>query len=82
VRIEIPPAGAKSFALRFDKPGSTESVACMGADREVGLRLPDTLKAQDLEPLPVAGLDDVASQFRGIPGAHVDDARLTVEVLQ
>jgi hypothetical protein len=81
-QIEIPPAGTKSFALRFDKGGATESVACLGADREIGLRLPDKLKAQDLEPLPVSGLDDVAAQFRGIPGATVDDARLAVEVLQ
>jgi hypothetical protein len=82
VRVEIPPAGTKSFALRFDKPGATESVACLGADREVGLRLPDRLKAQDLEPLPVSGLDDVASQFGKIPGARVDDARLAVEVMR
>jgi hypothetical protein len=82
VLTEIPPTGSKSFALRFDKAGSTEAVACLGADREVGLRLPDKLKAQDLEPLPVSGLDDVAAQFRAIPGARVDDARLAVEVLQ
>jgi hypothetical protein len=82
VQIEIPPAGTKSFALRFDKPGGSEAVACLGADREIGLKLPDKLKAQDLEPLPVSGLDDVASQFRGIPGARVDDARLAVEVTQ
>lgn len=81
-QIEIPPAGTKSFALRFDKGGVTESVACLGSDREVGLRLPDKLKAQDLEPLPVSGLNDVAGQFRSIPGATVDDARLAVEVLQ
>jgi len=81
-RIEIPPAGTKSFALRFDKPGGTEAVACLGADREIGLRLPDKLKAQDLEPLPVSGLDEVASQFRNIQGARVDDARLAVEVMQ
>jgi len=54
----------------------------MGADREVGLRLPDKLKAGDLEPLPVSGLDEVSSQFHGIPGARINDARLTVEVLQ
>jgi hypothetical protein len=57
-------------------------VACLGSDREVGLRLPDKLKAQDLEPLPVSGLDEVASQFRGIQGARVDDARLAVEVMK
>jgi hypothetical protein len=81
VQIEIPPAGTRSFALRFDNPGS-EAVACLGSDREVGLKLPDKLKAQDLEPLPVSGLDDVASLFRGIQGARVDDARLTVEVMK
>jgi hypothetical protein len=81
VQIEIPPAGTKSFALRFDNPGS-EAVACLGSNREVGLKLPDKLKAQDLEPLPVSGLDDVASLFRGMQGARVDDARLTVEVMK
>ena len=79
-RMEIPPAGRTSFAIRFDKAGTTEAIACMGADREVGLRLPNQLKAQDLEPLPLSGLDDVAAQFRNIPGARVDDARLAVEV--
>jgi curli biogenesis system outer membrane secretion channel CsgG len=82
VQTEIPPAGAKSFALRFDKGGSTEAVACLGADREIGLALPDKLKAQDLDPLPVSGLDDVAAQFKAIPGARVADARLAVEVMQ
>ena len=78
----MPPAGQQSFALRFDKPGGSEAIACLGADREVGLRLPDRLKAQDLEPLPVHSLDDVAAQFQAIPGAQVADARLAVEVLR
>jgi hypothetical protein len=79
-QIEIPPAGRKSFAIRFDKAGTQESVACLGADREVGLRLPNQLKAQDLEKLPVSGLDEVAARFREIPGARIDDSRLAVEV--
>ncbi len=82
VQVEIPPAGTKSFALRFDKAGVHEAVACLGADREVGLTLPASLKAQDLEPLPVSGLDDVASAFRRLPGARIDDARVAVEVMQ
>jgi curli biogenesis system outer membrane secretion channel CsgG len=81
-QIEVPPAGQQSFAIRFDKPGGSEAVACLGADREVGLRLPDRLKAQDLEPLPVHSLDEVAAQFREVPGAHVADARLPVEVMR
>jgi hypothetical protein len=82
VQLEVPPAGQQSFALRFDKPGGSEAVACLGADRELGLRLPGSLKAQDLEPLPVHSLDEVAAQFRAIPGARVADARLAVEVLR
>jgi Domain of unknown function (DUF4384) len=81
-QIEIPPAGRGSFAIRFDKPGGNETVACLGADREVGLRISDRLKARDLEPLPVSGLDEVAMRFREVPGAQVTDARLSVEVLQ
>jgi hypothetical protein len=57
-------------------------VACLGADREVGLRLPDALKAQDLAPLPVQGLSQIAAEFHAIPGAQIDDARLAVEVIQ
>ena len=82
VRMEVPPPNGKTFAIRFDRPGGSETVACLGADREVGLRLPDRLKAQDLEPLPVRGLDEVANRFREVPGAQVNDSRLTVEVLR
>jgi hypothetical protein len=81
-QIDIPPAGQKSFAIRFDAPGGAEAVACLGADHEVGLHLPDQLKAQDLEPLPVSGLGEVAEQFRAVPGAQIADARLPVEVLK
>ena len=81
-QIEVPPAGQKSFAIRFDKPGGFETIACLGANQEVGLRLPDKLKAQDLEPLPVSGLDEIATQFRGVPGVKIGDARLTVQVIQ
>jgi hypothetical protein len=81
-RIEVPPEGQRSFAIRFDKAGGNEAVACLGADREIGLRLPDALKAQDLAPLPVQGLDDIAARFRAIPGGRIDDARLAVEVMR
>lgn len=81
-RIEIPPAGERSFSIRFDRPGGTESVACLGSSSEVGLRVPERLKAQDLEPLPVSGLDEVATQFRSVPGTQIADARLAVEVLK
>ena len=73
-RIEVPPAGPKGFEIRMDRAGGRESVACLASNREVGLLLPDALKAQDLQPLPVNSLDEVAAQFRAIPGAQVDAA--------
>jgi hypothetical protein len=44
------------------------------------MKLPNTLKAQDLAQLPVHSLDDIAATFQEVPGARVDDARLDVEV--
>lgn len=81
-QIEVPPAGQQSFAIRFDKPGGSETIACLGANQEVGLRLPDKLKSQDLEALPVSGLDEVAAQFRGVPGVKIGDTRLAVQVIR
>lgn len=81
-QIEVPPPGQQSFAIRFDRPGSRETIACLGADRDVGPRLPAQLKAEDLSPLPVSSLDQVVSQIRGASGAQVTDARLTAEVVQ
>ncbi|MGE3481484.1 MAG: DUF4384 domain-containing protein [Gammaproteobacteria bacterium] len=79
-RVEIPPGPQRAFDIRLDRAGGRESVLCLAADREVGLRLPDALKAEDLQPLPVRGLEDVAAQFNAVPGARVDSAVLAVEV--
>lgn len=78
--VQVPPEGSGAFSIRFGKAGVPEGVACLTADREVGLLLPAELKRQDLEPLPVRSLDDIAARFRAIPGVHVDDARLVIEV--
>jgi hypothetical protein len=77
--VHIPPAGG-AFAIRFDRPRTREAFLCVAADREIGMKLPNTLKAQDLAQLPVHGLDEIAAAFQEMPGAHVDDARLDVEV--
>lgn len=77
--VRVPPANG-AFDIHFDKAGGHEAVACFTAGREVGLRLPDPLKAQDLAPLPVRELDEIAAQFRALGGERVHDARLTIEV--
>lgn len=82
VITEVPPQAVKSFAIRFDKAGGEEQVACLGAHEEVGLRLPEQLKANDLEPLPVSSLNDMAARFRQSARTDISDARMTVEVMR
>ncbi len=78
--IEVPPFAGTAFSIRLETPGAPERVACLAADREVGLLLPAELKRPDLEPLPVRSLDQVAALFRGMRSVRVEDARLTIEV--
>jgi hypothetical protein len=78
--VEIPPGSDKPFNIRFDKPGSRETVACLTSDLELGVKLPAALKMEDLEPLPVRSVDDVAAIFRSIAPSRTDDARLAIEV--
>jgi hypothetical protein len=80
-QIQIPPTGA-GFAIRFDRPRTHEAFLCVAANREIGLRLPNRLKAQDLAQLPVRGLDDISASFHELPGARASEARLDVEVTQ
>jgi hypothetical protein len=77
--VEIPPGGTP-FNIRFDTPGTRETVACLASDLEVGVKLPEALKVEDLVPMPVRSIDEVADQFRRIAPSHVDDARLRIEV--
>ena len=62
--VQIPPGPSRSFSIRFDKRRAREAIACLAAPTEFGLRLPQQLKAQDLAPLPVHGLDDLIDNFR------------------
>lgn len=80
--IHIPPAAGSTFSIRFDRPRAREAVACLGANREAGLLLPAPLKAQDLAPLPVPGLDAVVAAFRAVGGTGVQEARVLIEVTQ
>jgi hypothetical protein len=81
-QVEVPPAGSDAFSIRFEQPGMPEQVACLAADHEVGLLLPPELKLQDLKPLPVRRLDEVAQHFRRTAGVLIDDARLPIEVMR
>jgi peptidoglycan hydrolase-like protein with peptidoglycan-binding domain len=78
---EIPPAAGKAFAIRFDKSPAKEAVACVASTLELGLKLPDQLKAQDLAPLPVRGLQDIVRKFRQLGGNQMTEGWLPIEVM-
>lgn len=81
-QIDIPPGNPGPFQIRFDRPGSRETVACLASDLELGLTLPDALKTKDLEPLPVRSIDDVVSRLDAAGRGHVSVSRLPIEVVR
>jgi hypothetical protein len=79
--VEIPPGAGKAFAIRFDKSHAKEAVACVASSMELGLKLPNQLKAQDLAPLPVHGLQDIVDSFRQLGGSQLTEGWLSIEVM-
>jgi hypothetical protein len=79
--VEIPPGAGKVFAIRFDKSHAKESVACVASSVELGLRLPSQLKAEDLAPLPVRGLQDIVGSFRKLGGSQLTEGWISIEVM-
>jgi curli biogenesis system outer membrane secretion channel CsgG len=77
--MAIPGKDAR-YGIVFDKPGASEEVLCLASEREVGLRLPETLKQKDLTPLPVGSLDDVVQAYRKADTTRTADARLPIKI--
>jgi curli biogenesis system outer membrane secretion channel CsgG len=79
--IEIPPGAQKPFNIRFDKRHAREAVACISSPLELGVKLPDPFKVQDLEPLPVSSLKDVVESFRRAGKGQISEGWLPIEVM-
>ena len=56
--------GAAPFDLVPERPGATEEVLCVAAGSEIGRNLPPLLQAEDLTPIPVESMDEVARLLR------------------
>jgi peptidoglycan hydrolase-like protein with peptidoglycan-binding domain/curli biogenesis system outer membrane secretion channel CsgG len=81
-QVEIPPGYEKPFNIRLDSVGDNEAVACFASPQEVGLSLPDSMKLDDLKPIPKATLQTVTDAFNKIPGANIRTKRLTLRVVK
>jgi curli biogenesis system outer membrane secretion channel CsgG len=76
----VVPGRSAPFQIVFEKAGAREEIACIAAELEIGVKLPDALKMQDLTPLPVRTLDDVETAFDGLGEGQVVSARLPITV--
>jgi curli biogenesis system outer membrane secretion channel CsgG len=78
--VNIPPGREKPFNITLDRAHAKEAVACVAAPTELGVKLPDKLKKQDLEPLPVHDLKDILNTFHQL-GGQINEGVLPIEVL-
>jgi peptidoglycan hydrolase-like protein with peptidoglycan-binding domain len=74
------PGQQSGFDIVFDRPGANEQIVCVASRKELGLRLPQQLKTQDLTPMPVQSVDEVVAAFREIDRSDVVEARLPIRV--
>ncbi|WP_448203133.1 DUF4384 domain-containing protein [Azospirillum sp. sgz302134] len=79
-QVEVPPGAQKPFNLRMDRPGADETIACVVSPDEIGTRIPDLYKAEDLQPIPGATLADVLGAYNSIQGTSVRSRQMKMQV--
>ena len=80
-QIEVPPGAQKPFNLRMDRPGAAETIACVVSPDEIGTRIAERFKIEDLQPIPGATLADVLGAYASIQGTSVRSRQMAVQVL-
>lgn len=80
-QVEVPPGAQKPFNLRMDRPGASETIACVVSPDELGTRIADRYKTEDLQPIPGATLADVVGAYGSIQGTNVRSRQMAVQVL-
>lgn len=78
--VEIPRDDA-GYRIIFPKPYVQEEVVCLATPRDVGLELPQYLKADDLTPIEgLTSLDTLIAEFRRISRDSLAVDRLVADV--
>jgi hypothetical protein len=80
-RVRVPDESAQ-FEMVMEGPTDREEVLCVASELELGLKLPEHLKAADLTPLRVTSLDEIAQIFRRVGRGQVVEVRLPIRVVQ
>jgi hypothetical protein len=79
--VDIPPGSDHAFDIRFEQGRAKESVACVASNDELGAKLPDQLKGEDLAPLPVTSLQDIVGKLRQLGAGPSTEKWLPIEVM-
>ena len=79
-QLVVPGADAR-FEIVFEHGGAREEIACVASELELGVKLPEQLKLQDLSPLPVGSLDEVMAAFDGLGQGAIAQARMPIQVV-
>ena len=69
------------FAIEFEAAGSREEVLCIASRDERGLQVSDALKTEDLTPIPVGSLEEIAASFKRTGADEYAEARLPISVV-
>ncbi len=72
--------GNAPFDLVPERAGAIEEVLCVAAGSEIGRRLPEVLQAEDLTPLPVQSIDQVAEMLRAASPNGIAASRVKITV--
>lgn len=77
--LSIPGAHAQ-FEIVMEEAGTEEEVLCMASREELGIRLPKQYKQDDLVPLQIGSLEEVASTFSALEQTTTVDQRIRMRV--
>lgn len=80
-RIDIPGPNA-GFSIEFTEADQRPEVLCLASKRDLGAKLPASLKVADLEPVSVASLETVVQVFQVLDRDSLSYARLRLTVLK
>ncbi len=79
--ISIPSPNA-GFSIEFSEVGQRQEVLCLASKQELGVKLPVSFKAADLEPIGAASLEDVVQTFQRLDQDSLAYQRMKLTVIR
>ncbi len=77
----LPDPARDGYRLMVSHPAGTEFLKCLATDRDVRAELPEAMRGESLEPLPVGLGGRIVDIFRGLPDTSISEASLFLTVV-